>query len=108
MCGIAGILDLEARPVAARDVERMCGALLHRGPDAQGTYVAGGVALGMRRLAILDLSTGDQPIHNEDGQVVVVFNGELYNYRELRSELLARGHRFRTTGDTEVLVHLYE
>jgi len=108
MCGIAGILDLEGRPVAPDDVAAMCSAITHRGPDAEGAYVAGGVGLGMQRLAIIDLSTGDQPIANEDGSVWVVFNGELYNFQELRRDLLARGHRFRTTGDTEVLVHLYE
>jgi len=108
MCGIAGILDLEGRPVAPDDVAAMCSAITHRGPDAEGAYVAGRVGLGMRRLAIIDLSTGDQPIANEDGSVWVVFNGELYNFQELRRELLDRGHRFRTTGDTEVLVHLYE
>jgi asparagine synthase (glutamine-hydrolysing) len=108
MCGIAGILDLAGRPVSADEVASMCAALTHRGPDAEGRYVRGGVGLGMRRLAIIDLETGDQPIANEDGTVRVVFNGEIYNFRELRRDLLRRGHVFRTSGDTEVLVHLYE
>ncbi len=108
MCGIAGIFDLEGRPVARAEVAGMCSAIVHRGPDAEGIHMASGVGLGMRRLAIIDLTTGDQPIGNEDGSVWVVFNGEIYNFRELRRKLIGNGHRFRTTGDTEVLVHLYE
>ncbi|MFI5006785.1 MAG: asparagine synthase (glutamine-hydrolyzing) [Solirubrobacterales bacterium] len=108
MGGIAGIFDLKGRPVARAEVANMCSAIVHRGPDAEGTHLSSGLSLGMRRLAIIDLSTGDQPLCNEDGTVWVVFNGEIYNYRELRRELAGRGHRFRTTGDTEVLVHLYE
>jgi len=86
----------------------MSAKLVHRGPDSDGTFFDGPVALAARRLAIIDLETGDQPIANEDGTVHVVQNGELYNYRELRTELERAGHRFRTHGDTEVLVHLYE
>jgi asparagine synthase (glutamine-hydrolysing) len=86
----------------------MSATLLHRGPDSDGAHVDGPVGLAARRLSIIDLETGDQPIANEDGSVVVVQNGELYNYRELRRELEAQGHRFRTSGDTEVLAHLYE
>ena len=108
MCGIAGIFDLLGRPVTREDVASMCSAIVHRGPDDGGAHLGSAVGLGMRRLAIIDLTTGDQPISNEDGTVWVVFNGEIYNFRELRRELAGRGHRFRTTGDTEVIVHLYE
>jgi len=86
----------------------MCDAIVHRGPDDEGTVVHGAVGLGMRRLSIIDLPGGHQPIHNEDQSVWVVFNGEIYNFRELRADLQARGHRFYTNSDTEVLVHLYE
>src|ERR1041385_8992322 len=86
----------------------MSATLVHRGPDSEGALVDGSVGLAARRLSIIDLETGDQPIANEDGTVHVVQNGELYNYRELRAELERAGHRFRTQGDTEVLVHLYE
>src|SRR5215211_2881332 len=86
----------------------MSAKLVHRGPDSDGSFAAGQAALAARRLAIIDLETGDQPIANEDETVHVVQNGELYNYRELRAELERAGHRFRTHGDTEVLVHLYE
>jgi asparagine synthase (glutamine-hydrolysing) len=86
----------------------MCAAIRHRGPDDEGRRVMPGVALGMRRLSIIDLATGQQPIHNEDESVWVVFNGEIYNYPELRAELIARGHRFYTNSDTETIVHAYE
>ena len=82
--------------------------LVHRGPDSGGVHVDGGVGIAARRLAIIDLETGDQPLTNEDGSVAVVQNGEIYNYRELRAELAARGPPLRTQGDTEVLAHLYE
>ena len=107
MCGIAGFLKEGARN--ARGVlEEMCGRLAHRGPDAYGWMADDHAALGHRRLSIIDLSTGGQPMGNEDGSLQVVFNGEIYNYRELRKDLVARGHRFQTDSDTEVLVHLYE
>lgn len=109
MCGIAGIVfrdgacvELDGRLGQALD------AIQHRGPDGVGTLLRPGISAGMRRLAIVDLAGGDQPIFNEDGTVGVLFNGEIYNHRELRRELVARGHRFRTQSDTEVLVHLYE
>ena len=86
----------------------MCDAIRHRGPDDWGTFVEDGVGLGMRRLSIIDLAGGHQPIANEDGDLQVVFNGEIYNHEELRKDLIARGHRFRTRTDTEVLVHLFE
>ena len=87
---------------------RMCAALEHRGPDSRGIHRDGASALGIQRLRVIDLETGDQPIYNEDRSVAVVLNGEIYNYRELRAELDARGHRFATQGDTEVIAHLYE
>src|SRR2546430_16898257 len=86
----------------------MCDAIRHRGPDDQGDYVHGPVGLGMRRLSIIDLAGGRQPIFNEDRSKVIVFNGEIYNYRELRRRLVARGHVFATNGDTETILHLYE
>ncbi|HXS46842.1 MAG TPA: asparagine synthase (glutamine-hydrolyzing), partial [Solirubrobacterales bacterium] len=109
MCGICGMAVAGRGAVADADaVKRMNGRLVHRGPDSEGFFHDGGVALAMRRLSIIDLEHGDQPISNEDGSVVVVQNGEIYNYRELRQELERRGHRFATASDTEVLVHLYE
>ena len=86
----------------------MCDAIRHRGPDDEGMLVEAGVGIGMRRLSIIDLSTGHQPIHNEDRTVWIVFNGEIYNYRELRATLEAAGHRFYTSTDTETIVHAYE
>ncbi|MEX0745753.1 MAG: asparagine synthase (glutamine-hydrolyzing) [Phycisphaeraceae bacterium] len=109
MCGIAGIVPFRSEQGAGmRRLVAMCDTLRHRGPDDAGAEVRDGVALGMRRLAIIDVAGGRQPIANEDGSVRVVFNGEIYNYRELRRELEAQGHRFTTATDTEVLVHLYE
>jgi asparagine synthase (glutamine-hydrolysing) len=109
MCGIAGVIhrDLD-RPVSRELLRRLCAALQHRGPDDEGLYVHGAVGLGMRRLSIIDLSGSQQPIFNEDGSKVIVFNGEIYNYRELRRGLIARGHVFRSQGDTETILHLYE
>jgi asparagine synthase (glutamine-hydrolysing) len=112
MCGICGIVEQHG-PVDHQGLRRMTAAIRHRGPDDEGFYLAPEesqtrVGLGFRRLSIIDLVTGNQPISNEDGSVHVVFNGEIYNYRELRSELETRGHRFATDSDTEVIVHLYE
>jgi asparagine synthase (glutamine-hydrolysing) len=114
MCGIAGFVESSgtAAPLgldASRALaHQMCEVIRHRGPDDEGVWVDRGVALGMRRLSIIDLSTGHQPIHNEDRTVWVVFNGEIYNFRELRAELESHGHTFYTSTDTEVIVHAYE
>lgn len=109
MCGICGKLNFDASDaVSPAVIHRMAAAMVHRGPDDDGIYVNGPVGLGFRRLSIIDLSTGHQPVGNEDNTIQVVFNGEIYNYKTLRDELLARGHIFRTRTDTEVLVHLYE
>ncbi len=108
MCGIAGIVRWDGRPVLDAEIRAMCGAMIHRGPDEEGVHVTGGVGLGMRRLSIIDLAGGQQPVFNEDRSICIVFNGEIYNYPELRRQLLAHGHRFRTNGDTETIVHLYE
>ncbi len=109
MCGIVGIVHSDpARPVPPAVIRRMCEAIRHRGPDDEGAYVDRNVGLGMRRLSIIDLAGGRQPIFNEDQSKVIVFNGEIYNYRELRRGLIAQGHVFATQGDTEVILHLYE
>src|SRR3954451_12597701 len=109
MCGIAGLVYADpSRPADRSILKGMADAIAHRGPDAEGFLAEPGVGLAHRRLSIIDLAGGDQPIGNEDSSVQVVFNGEIYNHRELRSGLEARGHRFRTRSDTEVLVHLYE
>src|SRR5215471_8366138 len=108
MCGIAGVIGREGEAVSTDYVRRMTDAIVHRGPDEEGIRAHGNVGLGMRRLSIIDLSGGHQPIFNEDRSVSVVFNGEIYNFPTLREELIARGHRFSTHSDTEVIVHLYE
>jgi asparagine synthase (glutamine-hydrolyzing) len=122
MCGIVGAVSANHQAVASETVRRMCATITHRGPDDEGYYFnevddngsrsrfqgSTSVGLGMRRLAIIDLQTGQQPIHNEDQSVWVVLNGEIYNYRELRAELEARGHRFYTQTDTEAIVHAYD
>jgi asparagine synthase (glutamine-hydrolysing) len=108
MCGICGLVQLDGAAVDPAPLPAMTAALHHRGPDSDGALVDGPVALGVRRLSIIDLALGDQPIANEDGSIHVIQNGEIYNYRELRGRLRQRGHKFRTESDTEVLVHLYE
>lgn len=109
MCGITGVLRFEkGGQVDPAVVRRMCAAIVHRGPDDEGIFAQGCVGLGMRRLSIIDLKTGHQPIGNEDGTVWIVFNGEIYNHAALREPLIARGHSFRTNCDTEVILHLYE
>ena len=109
MCGISGIFDGRNRREIDRSlIERMNSSLHHRGPDAGGVHFEPGVALAHRRLSIIDLSTGQQPLYNEDGSVAVVFNGEIYNFQEIVKELAACGHSFRTRSDTEVIVHGWE
>ena len=109
MCGIAGIFEFgEKAHVDSGVLRRMCDVIAHRGPDDDGIFTQGRIGLGMRRLSIVDLSTGHQPISDEDGSITVVFNGEIYNHRSLRENLITRGHRYRTQSDTETIVHLYE
>src|SRR3954447_15961445 len=109
MCGIVGIMDTRGRREILRNVlTRMNETQHHRGPDEVGLHVEAGLGLGHRRLSIIDLSTGQQPLYNEDRSVVVIFNGEIYNYQELIPELCALGHTFRTRSDTEVIVHAWE
>ena len=104
MCGIAGFVGIRERGL----LQRMTDTLRHRGPDGDGYFCADGVGLGHRRLSIIDVAGGRQPIENEDGSLVLIHNGEIYNHRELRRELQSRGHRFRTASDSEVILHLYE
>jgi asparagine synthase (glutamine-hydrolysing) len=109
MCGIAGFINTGTdERIEAATIQRMCSAILHRGPDDEGIFVKDGVGLGMRRLSVIDLEGGHQPVFNEDLSVWVVFNGEIYNFPQLRSDLESRGHRLSTHTDTEVIVHLYE
>jgi asparagine synthase (glutamine-hydrolysing) len=108
MCGITGVYHPGGEPIQAQTVLAMTSTIRHRGPDDEGIYLDNEIGLGMRRLSIIDLSGGKQPIANEDGSIVVVFNGEIYNYRELRELLRQYGHTFATASDTEVIVHLYE
>src|ERR1035441_3849465 len=108
MCGICGIIGIERSDLGEGITRRMMEALWRRGPDEDGLLVAPSVALGMRRLSIIDLPGGHQPVFNETGNVGVIFNGEIYNFRQLRKTLEGRGHAFRTHSDTEVIVHAYE
>jgi asparagine synthase (glutamine-hydrolysing) len=109
MCGITGIMQFkDGARVEPETLRQMCAAMVHRGPDDEGIYTAGSVGLGMRRLSIVDLATGHQPLSNEDGTVWIVFNGEIYNHAALREKLQSLGHQYRTQSDTETIVHLYE
>ena len=109
MCGICGVFNYgTGEPADRAALKGATDAMVHRGPDDEGFYVEGNLGLGNRRLSIIDLPGGHQPISNEDGTVWITFNGEIYNYRELRPPLEARGHRFRTASDTETILHLYE
>src|SRR6266850_174774 len=109
MCGICGQYSFGSQaPVLRQDIERMTNTLIHRGPDDEGYHVAGPLGFGFRRLSIIDLAGGHQPMSDREETVWVVFNGEIYNFRELRQELESRGHRFQTKSDTEVIVHGYK
>lgn len=108
MCGIAGLLSLGGKPPLQQEVQSMCDAMSHRGPNDDGFYCTQEAVIGMRRLSIIDIDGGHQPVHNEDRSVWVVFNGEIYNFKSLRQSLETQGHRFYTDTDTEVIVHLYE
>src|ERR1700676_2760304 len=109
MCGICGKLNFDRNnEVSQQLLKAMADSIAHRGPDDDGYYISGQIGLGFRRLSIIDLSGGHQPLSNEDGTVWIVFNGEIYNYLTLRQELISKGHIFKTQSDTEVIVHLYE
>src|SRR3977135_2750577 len=109
MCGICGQFNFASNaPVDPEIIRRMADSISHRGPDDEGYFISGPIGLGFRRLSIIDLNGGHQPLSNEDGSIQIVFNGEIYNYKELRQYLLGRGHIFRTQTDTETIVHLYE
>lgn len=108
MCGICGIVTREPNQIESADLHRMCYTLTHRGPDDEGYYIDSDAGLAMRRLSIIDLVTGQQPVSNEDGSIWLIFNGEIYNYRQLRTDLLKKGHIFTTESDSEVIIHAYE
>ena len=108
MCGIAGIINHRQEEDFERLLNPMLRSMQHRGPDATGIYTSHEAGLGHARLSIIDLSGGHQPMHNEDRTIWIVFNGEIFNYPELRTDLIAKGHRFYTQSDTEVIIHLYE
>jgi asparagine synthase (glutamine-hydrolysing) len=108
MCGISGIITRELNRIEPTILQQMCQTLAHRGPDDEGYYIDAGIGLAMRRLSVIDLTTGQQPISNETGSVWLIFNGEIYNYCQLRADLLQRGHVFDTKSDSEVIVHAYE
>ena len=108
MCGFVGFIDKLNQEEKQKSIKLMADRIIHRGPDQEGYYVDDNIALGHRRLSIIDLASGTQPMFNEDKSIVVVFNGEIYNYQEIKKELEAKGHDFKTNSDTEVLVHGYE
>src|SRR5262245_10105649 len=108
MCGIAGMVSSNGSGIDIELLDRMIGLLAHRGPDGRGMYVDDSAGLAHARLSIIDLARGQQPMSNEDGSLWITFNGEIFNYIELREDLLRKGHRFKTTSDTEVALHLYE
>ena len=111
MCGINGFLQFDNKfktNEIEKIIKKMNKSIISRGPDDEGIYINKNIGLGMRRLSIIDLKTGNQPIFNEDGSMVIIFNGELYNYKDLKIDLINKGHLFKTTTDTEVVLHAYE
>ncbi len=109
MCGICGVFNLQSgEPVSHDLIAQMTDLISHRGPDESGMYLDGPVGLGSTRLSIIDLSNGHQPMSNETGDIWIVFNGEIWNYKALRKEFLEKGHRFRTNSDTETIIHAYD
>ena len=109
MCGIAGVIDLQGETPGHNILERMGNVIAHRGPDSCGVYSAPGIGFSHRRLSIIDLSSnGHQPMSNEDGTIWLVYNGEIYNYQEVRKDLVNRGHQFKSNTDTETIIHAYE
>jgi len=108
MCGITGIFNLKGGEISREVLKEMNNRLIHRGPDGEGFWVDNGIGLGHRRLSIIDIESGTQPMTNEDGTVHITFNGEIYNHELLREKLESKGHIFKTRCDTEVIVHLYE
>jgi asparagine synthase (glutamine-hydrolysing) len=109
MCGIAGKVNFDrSKSIDIEEIKQMTDSIRHRGPDDEGFYIQQNVGLGFRRLSIIDLSTGHQPIANEDESIWIIFNGEIYNYQELHDDLIRKGHVFKTKSDTETIVHLYE
>ena len=108
MCGFVGFMDKLNQDEKRKSIKVMADRIIHRGPDEEGYYVDDDVALGHRRLSIIDLSSGQQPMFNEDGSIAVVYNGEIYNFQEIREDLINKGHSFKTNSDTEILVHGYE
>ena len=108
MCGICGFVNKWDEKKKNKNLDLMLKRIIHRGPDGEGKYIDESVALGHRRLSIIDLDGGKQPIYNEDGNLIIIFNGEIYNYKELKDDLVKCGHEFSTKSDTEVILHGYE
>src|SRR5579871_2379270 len=108
MCGVCGILDSGLAPIQPDLINAMVGTLRHRGPDSSGVLCRDSIGFGHTRLSIIDLAGGSQPMQNADGSLWITFNGEIFNYLELRDELVSKGHRFATRSDTEVILHLYQ
>jgi asparagine synthase (glutamine-hydrolysing) len=108
MCGIVGFIDKKNQKEKNKIIKEMSNKIIHRGPDSEGIYVDDTIALGHRRLSIIDVKTGGQPIYNEKGNLLVIYNGEVYNFQEIKKELVKKKHKFTTNTDTEVLIHGYE